>query len=153
MAKPDSKTEEPLAVYYDKSCPMCRREIEGLDEATAGSKLQLVDCSDTAFADEAAERHGIDRTQMLEALHVRDAKGEWHTGINAFALLYRKVGLTRMARVLDSKTLSPMLSGFYRWFARNRTAISRLSLPKLYVAWLTRRVKKRFKVEQETLRS
>ncbi|MEM7278040.1 MAG: DUF393 domain-containing protein [Pseudomonadota bacterium] len=138
IANPD----QTLTVYYDKSCPVCRREIEGLDEATRGTKLKLVDCSLSAYADDHAEQDNISRKQMLDALHIRDAKGEWHSGIGAFSVLYRHVGLKRFGSLLSSKTLAPLLNGFYRWFARNRMAINRMFLPKLYVSWLTRRVRR-----------
>lgn len=142
MARLDTQSEQALTVYYDKSCPVCRQEIEGLDEATQGTKLKLIDCSKRLFADELAERDGIDRKQMMDALHIRDAKGRWHSGIGAFAVLYRHVGLTRFAKILNSKTLAPVLNSLYRWFARNRMAINRMFLPSLYVSWLTRRVKR-----------
>ncbi len=142
MDRHNVNPDETLTVYYDKSCPVCRREIEGLDKATHGTKLELVDCSAQAFADDYAEQENINRKQMMDALHIRDAKGEWHSGISAFSVLYRHVGLKRFGKLLSSKTLAPALNSFYRWFARNRMAINRMFLPKLYVSWLTRRVRR-----------
>lgn len=131
-----SDSDSALTVYYDRSCPICRFEIEGLNAALEDGKLRLVDCSERVFADKIADRDGVDRAQMMAALHVRDRAGHWYRGTDAFAKLYAHSGLGGLARIWGSARLKPVLDRIYAWIARNRGLLNRSGLPRLYARWV-----------------
>ena len=113
---------EPPVVYYDASCPLCRTEIELLSALRPGA-LALRDCSAVGFSDAEAESHGITQEHMMQALHVRDAAGRWHVGVNALAVTYRAAGLDAIAWLLALPWLGPLWKRCYRWFARHRRVL------------------------------
>ena len=62
---------------------------------------------------------------MMQALHVRDAAGRWHVGVDALAVTYRAAGLNAIAWLLALPGLRPLWNRCYRWFARHRLVLSR----------------------------
>ena len=120
-----------IDVYYDHSCALCRGEVEALAAAAGEDALRVHDCSQEDFRDDAAERDGIHRDAMLRAMHVRDADGRWHRGVDAFVVMYRAAGVENLARVWGHPRLKPLWDRLYPLVARNRLALSRLGLPRL----------------------
>lgn len=121
----------PLTVYYDASCPMCASEMHALRDAEGGGRLRLVDCSAPDF-DAGACAEGMTRDAMMTRLHARDATGRWLMAMDAYEALYRAAGYRRIARLWGSRFLRPILGRGYLWVARNRNAISRLGLHRLF---------------------
>jgi predicted DCC family thiol-disulfide oxidoreductase YuxK len=117
-----------LSVFYDASCALCRAEMGALAGEDANGLLDLVDCSAADFADAAALRSGITRDSMMRLMHVRDAQGNWHVGVDAFVAIYRTLGIETMARFWDHPWLKPMWKRAYPWIARYRQPLSRLGL-------------------------
>jgi predicted DCC family thiol-disulfide oxidoreductase YuxK len=68
---------------------------------------------------------------MLRAMHVRDAGGRWHRGVDAFVVMYRAAGLESLARAWAHPMLKPLWDRLYPLVARNRVALSHLGLPRL----------------------
>lgn len=134
--------EQSLTIFYDRSCSICRHEIEGLHGVSEENNLQLIDCSTRLFADKVAERDGIDRAQMMQALHIRDERGSWFTGVDAFALLYRRVGLTGLARLWGSRRLRPIVKRSYALIARYRQPLRKSGLGKIYSRWVIHRARR-----------
>lgn len=132
----------PLAVYYDKSCPMCREEIHVLKSVDHHERLRLIDCSTSAFTDEHVRAAHIDQRELMSAMHVRDASGQWFTAVDAFVQLYTAVGVDTIARVWAHKRLRPVWDRLYPLIARHRAALSRLGL-HVPMRWLIRRLAKR----------
>ena len=97
-----------IDVYYDRSCALCRGEVEALAAAAGEGTLRLHDCSGKGFRDDAAERDGVDRDAMLRAMHVRDADGRWHRGVGAFVVMYRAAGVEPLARAWGHPRLKPL---------------------------------------------
>jgi len=128
-----------LKIYYDASCPLCRAEFHALKDADDDDRLVLVDCSERLFADGCADRDGVDRAAMMEAIHVRDASGNWYRGVDAFQKIYTTMGMHSLARFWGSTRLRPALEPSYAWFARNRQPLSRLRLHRAF-GWLMRRL-------------
>ncbi len=141
MTTPGSEDKQ-LTVYFDRSCSLCRDEIETLKRADAADRLALVDCSVENFEDDAAREAQLDQTTMLSALHIRDADGRWYRGVDAFAELYRAVGLTGIARLWGSRRLSRITKPIYRLIARHRGFLKKSGIGHGYVRvveWLLRR--------------
>lgn len=128
----------PLTVYYDASCPLCKAEIESLKAMDEQGCLELKDCSGAGFCDADAEQDSISQPSMMRAMHVRDADGNWHQGIDSFIAVYRAVGMERVARMYSNPKLRPLWDRLYPWVARNRQWLSKFGLHRPF-AWLIRR--------------
>lgn len=77
-------TTPALTVYYDGSCPLCRREIALYRRLRGAECLQWLDVS-------AGAPLGQDLSceQAMRRFHVRDAQGRLFSGGAAFARLWR----------------------------------------------------------------
>lgn len=81
-----------LTAYYDGQCGLCSAEMHEIEALDAGGEIALVDCSAADFDDVQTRAAGINRDDLMGALHVRDVLGDWHRGVDAIALLYATVG-------------------------------------------------------------
>ena len=117
-----------LIVYYDASCPMCASEMHALRDAAEG-RLQLIDCSTACDGDA--------REAMMTKLHAREESGRWLVALDAYEAVYRAAGCDRIAKLWGARFLRPILDPVYLWVARNRNAISRLGVHRLF-GWMLR---------------
>lgn len=128
----------PLRIYYDRNCPLCRRELHALSDNDVFGRLELVDCSPAGFRDEALEQAGITPQQAMTLIQARDAEGRWIHSVAVFEAIYGAVGLHGMARVWAHPRLRPVWDRLYPWVARYRMPLSRLGLDRPF-EWLVRR--------------
>jgi len=119
----------PLTVFYDGSCHICSREMASYQEQDAQGRLEFVDISAAAF-DPAS--FGRSREDFMVQLHVRDAAGKFHLGVDAFPVIWEALPANRLQWLGDLIRLP----GFhllarlgYRTFARLRTYLPRRSAP------------------------
>jgi predicted DCC family thiol-disulfide oxidoreductase YuxK len=130
--RPDRRPAFPLTIYYDASCPLCASEMQTLKARDPQNLLVLADCSAAAFDPQPCAREGVTRAQMLERIHARDAAGRWFRGVDVFEVVYDVAGFTRLARLLGSRRLRPLLERIYPWIAANRYRLSRLGLFRVF---------------------
>ena len=115
MAEPSA---DDLTVYYDGSCPLCRREI-ALYRGRA--RADFVDVSDPKNlpADLSAPA-------AMARFHVRDG-GRLVSGAMAFAALWRATPRLRtLGRIAQAPGVSSVLEASYAAFLRVRPALQRL---------------------------
>lgn len=105
-----------MDVYFDGDCPLCVREIAWLRRLDRHARLHLIDIASPDF--EAPE--GKTHETLMAEMHVRTADGKWRKGVDAFAAMYRAVGIIPIAMLLESKLLKPIAERAYAIFARNR---------------------------------
>jgi predicted DCC family thiol-disulfide oxidoreductase YuxK len=117
-----------LTAYFDGSCALCSAEMAALHDLDHDHAIAMVDCSDTDFDDRPWRAQGVTRQAMLEALHVRDALGDWHRGVDAIALLYATAGAPRLARLWVHPMTRPIVSRLYPFVVRHRHALSALGI-------------------------
>ncbi len=118
----------PLTIFYDASCPLCRKEMHALKEFDAQDRLRLVDCSVENFHDAFAAKESITTGDMLTLIHARDESGRWMIGVDVFVLAYRAAGIEAVAGFFAFRPLRPFLNRLYPWIARNRMFLSRLGV-------------------------
>src|SRR5258706_8250320 len=122
----------PLTIYYDASCPLCASKMHALKQADTNGSLILADCSESDFDARPFAACGVTRESMLQLIHARDAEGRWLIGVDVFEAAYGTVGFAALASLWGNRRLRPFLERLYPWVARNRYALSRFGLPKLF---------------------
>lgn len=127
-----------LRVFHDASCPICRAEMEELSKVDDNGTLQLVDCSADGFFDKEAELAGLNQQELLSAMYVQDDSGHWYQGPDAFAEIYGRLGIERMAALWGSRPLRPFVNLGYRLFLVLRGLLVALGGERV-VRWLVRR--------------
>ena len=118
----DAPTPPRLTVYFDGSCPLCRREIAMYRRLPAADALCWVDVSTAQALGE-----GLSCEAAMRRFHVRDAQGRLFSGGAAFARLWRCLPGWRLLGVCFSwPPLSAVLELAYRAFLPLRPGLQRL---------------------------
>jgi len=124
-----------MTIFYDASCGLCSAEIEAVKTHDAEGCFVLVDCSADGFDDAVYRNESVTREAMMDYLHVRDGRGRWYIGVDAFELIYRTVGLSVIASLWGGRFSRPITRRIYPWIARHRQLISVSGLPLLFRLW------------------
>ena len=123
---PDAQPTPELTVYFDGSCPLCRREIALYRRQRGAERLAWVDVSAPAALGE-----GLSCEAAMRRFHVREAQGRLLSGGAAFARLWRALPAWRvLGWVFAVPPLSWALEAAYRVFLPLRPRLQR---------WLRRR--------------
>lgn len=130
--------EQKLTLYYDAACPLCRAEIEFLSARNRKALLAFVDINSEQYQPESV---GVSCEQALAAMYGQYADGSLISGVDVFAAAYARADLKVLAWIFSRPALRPILNGSYRFFARNRHAISRLFGP--FALWLVTATKQK----------
>ena len=103
-----------LSVFYDGRCGLCDREIAFYRRhATEHSVLWL----DIWQQEAALLAAGLSQAQCLQKLHLLDAQGQLHTGVDAFLLLWQTVpGLRVFAKLARFGLFRGLLALGYKVF-------------------------------------
>lgn len=117
---------EKLTLFYDGACPLCQAEILYLSRRNQTGLLDFVDINSEQFDPNTV---GVSCEQALAAMYGQYANGKLIQGVEVFPEAYRRANLPVMAWVFSRKTLQPFLQVGYRYFAKNRHAISKLLGP------------------------
>ena len=111
-----------LTIYYDGSCPLCRREIALYRSLRGAERLHWLDVSAGTSLGE-----GLSCEAAMRRFHVRDAQGRLLSGGAAFARLWRALPGWRVAGWLFAwPPLSWLLELAYRAFLPLRPRLQRL---------------------------
>lgn len=111
-----------LTIYYDGSCPLCRREIALYCRLRGAERLHWQDVS-------AGQPLGADLSceAAMRRFHVRDAQGRLFSGGAAFARLWRALPGWHVAGWLFAwPPMSWLLELAYRAFLPLRPRLQRL---------------------------
>ena len=114
---------EKLTLFYDGACPLCQAEILFLSGRNQQGLLDFVDINSEFFV---PEKIGVSCEAALAAMYGQFAGGKLIEGIAVFPEAYRRANLPFLAWIFSRKTLQPIWRLGYRFFAKNRHAISAL---------------------------
>ena len=117
---------EKLTLFYDGACPLCQAEILFLSRRNQAGLLDFVDINSERFD---SDKIGISCEQALAAMYGQYANGVLIQGVAVFPEAYRRANLPFLAWMFSRKSLEPILQVGYRFFAKNRHAISSLFGP------------------------
>lgn len=127
-ALPAPDSSRLLTVFYDGSCPLCATEMATLAGLDGAGELGFLDCGAPGFDDTPWAAEGASRARMLTEMHVRDALGDWHRGVDAIALLYATVGAPVLARLWAHPLTRPFTRRLYPVIARHRHRLDAFGL-------------------------
>lgn len=129
--KPDLYPMTLLTVYYDGSCRLCRAEMREVLRLDTAHEITLIDCAAAHFDAERPRAHGLTQGQLMSTLHVVDALGDWHRGVDAFALIYATVGARGLARVWAHPLTRPFTARLHPWLVRHLSVVRALGLNRV----------------------
>jgi predicted DCC family thiol-disulfide oxidoreductase YuxK len=109
----------PLTLYYDASCPLCRREMNFLVTRDRHCRLRLIDVSSADFVNDTR----LPVAKLMARMHARRGDGALVDGVEVFRLAYEAVDLGWIVLPLRSPLLAPLLDWLYTRVARNRNRI------------------------------
>ena len=114
---------EPLTLYHDGSCPLCRLEIAHYRRQVGSEDLRFVDVS----KEDAALGENLDRAAALRRFHVRTPDGRLVSGAPAFAAVWRRLPRWQWAaRIADLPGMRGVLELGYRAFLPLRPSLARM---------------------------
>lgn len=119
----------PLTLYYDASCPLCNAEMSNLMLRNDAGRLAFVDASADGFASPV---DGVDREQMMLAMHGVWADGRVSRGVDAIHEAYVAVGLGHVTAFTQWPIVSSALAWLYPRFARHRQLVPRWLVRALF---------------------
>jgi predicted DCC family thiol-disulfide oxidoreductase YuxK len=112
-----------ITIFYDGSCPLCRREIAHYLRRDRAGRLEALDIA----ADPAPLAPlGISPRDAMAALHVRDAAGRILIGAAAFLAIWDMLPRWRLlARAIRAVPgAPPLLEMAYRFVAPRRARVA-----------------------------
>ena len=109
-----------LTVFYDGACRVCDREICHYQKIENTASIVYVDISAPDFD---ATRHGLSYEELMQKMHVIDAEGTVHVGVDAFRRLWQQLpGLHYhlLAALVSLPGIRQLAGVGYSLFARHR---------------------------------
>ena len=123
-----STTDSRFRMLYDGACPLCRREVIGLQRRRPDA-IDAVDITASGF-DADTLGLNLDYARLQAALYGIRPDGSVTVGMATLREGYRRVGLGWLLGWTGWWPARPVFDAGYRQFARNRMRVSR---------WLGRR--------------
>jgi predicted DCC family thiol-disulfide oxidoreductase YuxK len=123
MQKTQNMSQSGITVYYDGLCQLCSREIEHYKKMDGACDILFVDITAAGFDAKAEE---LDPHKIHQSLHVRDADGQIHTGVDAFIMIWSQ--LNSLKRIVPLASFGPVkktLEAGYFLFAKVRPLLPR----------------------------
>ena len=113
-----SHNEAMIKVFYDGSCPLCRREIEHYQGMQGADRIHWIDITER-FSE--MDQYGLTLENAMARFHVLDAEGRWQTGAYGFSEMWSQLPALKWASVLLKRLyLLPAADWVYSYFARWR---------------------------------
>lgn len=117
---------QKLTLFYDGACPLCQAEILFLSGRNQADLLSFVDINSKAYD---PLKVGVSCEEALAAMYGQYADGTLINGVIVFPEAYRRADLPTLAWIFSRKSMQPILKMAYRFFAKNRHAISKVFGP------------------------
>ncbi len=115
-----------LTLFFDGACPLCQAEILFLSSRNQENLLDFIDINSEKYD---PLKVGVSCEEALAAMYGQYADGTLINGPAVFPEAYRRANLPTLAWIFSRKTMQPALQIGYRFFAKNRHAISRVLGP------------------------
>ncbi|WP_261842690.1 thiol-disulfide oxidoreductase DCC family protein [Aliamphritea ceti] len=105
-------------VFFDGSCPLCRKEIRHYQRLDKAHRLEWLDLHN---AEQTLQAYDISQRQAMQLLHVIDNQNISRTGVAAFIVIWDNLpGYRHLATTVRLLHLEPLMQSLYLHFARWR---------------------------------
>ncbi len=119
--RPVRPDPQPVTVWHDGACPLCRREIAVMRGLDRGGAIRFVDVR------KSDDMSPAERSSRLNRFHAEE-NGRLLTGAAAFAAMWRAIPVLRPFGFAARNTVTLSVLEFaYRCFLRVRPALQRLA--------------------------
>ncbi|MEM9411684.1 MAG: DUF393 domain-containing protein [Planctomycetota bacterium] len=114
-------------VFFDKSCPLCAKEIAWLSRRNRGQSIKFTDISSSEFTANNSTGKTVD--QLMREIHGRllpedesetSDKSKWIIGVDVFREMYDRVGFSTPVTWSRLPIISRLLDFGYFIFAKFR---------------------------------
>ena len=119
----------PIQIFYDGGCPYCSLNMTWL--RLLDRKQGRITIIDITASDFHKEDYSVDKTPLMSSIHAKLPDGRILEGIEAFRHVYEEMGFGWMLAPTNWPVLGEVIDKVYRWFARNRYALSFRKQPPL----------------------
>lgn len=120
-------SQSDVTVYFDGLCRLCSAEIEHYKKMKGSERIRFVDIFSSGF-DALAE--GLDPQDIHRNLHVKDASGKLHIGVDAFIAIWSQIDSLKILSRWASRTpMRKLLRGGYFIFTKARPYLPRKKCP------------------------
>lgn len=110
-------------VFFDDSCPLCRREVGLYRSLPSDAPIDWQDVSSAS----PEGLHGVSQAQLMRRFHVRTETGEMLSGARAFAHVWAQLpGWRYLALLFRIPGMPWLMEGLYRLFLKVRPAVQAL---------------------------
>lgn len=118
VSNPGDAANSKVTVFFDGSCPLCRKEISHYQRLDRGQRIDWCDISQKTAP---LELHGISLEQAMRKLHVLDVDGRVKTRADAFVIMWQQLPYyQKLSQITDRLKLLPVMNFVYDIFARWR---------------------------------
>lgn len=110
-------------IYYDGLCRACSLEINHYRKLAGAENFKF---QDIMVSDFKAEDHGLDPALVHHVMHVRDANGKLHQGVEAFQAIWKELPRYHfLARLSENSAFHALLQMGYNAFVKIRPYLPR----------------------------
>ena len=114
----DSSQSPLVTVYYVGICKMCSKEINYYKKIAPPKCLKWVDIARNG---DALRNYNVSQQEALLYLHVKDASGKLHIGVDAFKVIWSHLPNWRwLSILLNFSPIHFLAQKLYILFAKNR---------------------------------
>lgn len=114
-----------LKVFYDGSCPICRREIAFYGSREGSNNIDWINVHTNSRELEIAS---VSKSDALARLHVITSDGNVATGVDAFQKIWHTLPNFRfLANFFSFPATRWLLCKFYRYFLHHRAGLQKLA--------------------------
>ena len=110
-----------VEIFFDGSCPLCRREASWLRRLDRSQRILLTDITSSSFD---AHTLGCAEADLMAVIHGRLPDGQLIRGVEVFRRAYAALGLGPLVACTRLPVISQLLDAAYSVFARNRLRLT-----------------------------
>lgn len=125
MSDPDQNQTQPvIRVFYDGSCPLCRREIRLYQGLPSKVPIHWCDVSEQTGGNFSLP---LGRCELMQRFHIQTPAGQLHSGAAGFVYLWSQLpGWRWLAAFADLPGMLWVMECAYRGFLKVRPFFQRL---------------------------